>query len=125
MKKTLTNTCISFSLSYVHPCLALAPHRLRVHGKSVKARTRTVSSRFNFRSRISPNTLGKSVQPALVVHDVRVKGSCVSPGCRLVSRTKIKSSWQEYRELHSHGLISCNSRSTISPNALGEVYSRH
>ncbi len=26
----------------------------------------------------------------LVVHDVWVKGSCVSPGCRLVARTKIK-----------------------------------
>ncbi len=40
----INNTCPFFSLSYVHPCLALAPRKLRTHGKSVESRTRTVSS---------------------------------------------------------------------------------
>ncbi len=56
----------------------------------------------------------------LAVCDVQVKGSRVSPGCRLMSHSKIKSSRQECRESHPLGLISCNSRSRISPNALRE-----
>ncbi len=58
-----------------------------------------------------------------VVCNVRVKGSRVSPGCHFILCVKIKSSWQECRESHSHGLVSCNSRSRISPNALGKSVS--
>ncbi len=55
----------------------------------------------------------------LGIHDVRVKGSHVSPVCRLVSCATIKSSRQECRESHSPSLVSCNSRSRILPTALG------
>ncbi len=69
--------------------------------------------------------LGARVSPHyglayLAVRDARVKGSRVSPGCRLVSRAKIKSSRQECRELHSPSLVSGNCRPRLSPNALGE-----
>ncbi len=39
-----TNARTLFSLSYIHPCFALAPRGLRAEGKSVESRTRTVSS---------------------------------------------------------------------------------
>ncbi len=58
----------------------------------------------------------------LAVRDARVKGYCVSPGCRLVSRTKIEISRQECKELHSSSLVSGNSRPRPSPNALGDLY---
>ncbi len=56
----------------------------------------------------------------LMVCGVRVKAFHISPGCHLVSHTKIKSSRLECRESHLHSLISCNSPSRISSNALSE-----
>ncbi len=52
----------------------------------------------------------------LVVCDVQVL-AWLSPR---VTHVKIKSSRQECRELYSHGLVSCNSLSRVSPNRLGE-----
>ncbi len=40
----ITNARALFSLSYVRPCLTLAPRGLRTHGKSVESCTRIVSS---------------------------------------------------------------------------------
>ncbi len=54
------------------------------------------------------------------VRDARVRGSRVSPGCRLMSRAIIESSWQEGRESHSPSLILGNSSPRLSPNALNE-----
>ncbi len=50
----------------------------------------------------------------------RVKGSRVLPGCCLVSRAKIESSWQECTESHLPNLVSGSSCPRLSPNALGE-----
>ncbi len=41
---SLTNAHALFLLSYVHPHLALAPHGLRAHSKSIESCTRTISS---------------------------------------------------------------------------------
>ncbi len=57
-KTSPTHVHAPYSHSRIY-ALALA------HSKSVESRTGTVLSRFNSRSRILPNALGESVQPAL------------------------------------------------------------
>ncbi len=62
----------------------------------------------------------------LAVCDVRVEGSRVLRGCRLVSRAKIKSSRHECRESHLHHLVLCNfARESRQTHHSARVYRWH